>query len=437
MEPDNGKGTERYGDDAGRVRSRLDDIKRRGGRSEYAFEPGGDLSGRPPIFYDPGHLITTAESAHVVHRLLEEWFGACGEPVRPIVGDDNVVAFEVAGDSLHLARAIKEAAAALPDAPENLEIGPLHVMTPAPQPMIGPGDDPTPASGADLARRGPEVEGRAHVAVVDTGIWTDPASGLLTKPADAVTDVEAVDDDPHDGFVDFYGTGHGGFIAGIIESNAPGIKVAAYNAFGKMGLTELSVIDKVDAALSQSDVVVINLSLGSYEIDEAGCHRIELVALRSAMRRWKHSTNALIVAAAGNDGRTYPFYPAGFAADSEFADMVVSVGALAAPAGTGAGIHSAAASFSNHGSWVTAWAPGSRVVSAYPKGLKFEYHDAFGGVTPSPEFNDGLARWSGTSFAAPFVAAEIVRAMKEGESPRDTWARIRGTSPFVVFWPSW
>ena len=436
MSSGNNNGEGPYGDDAGRVRSRLNDIKHRGGRSEYSFEPGGDLPTRPPIFYAPGQLVTTAENAHLVHRLLEEWFGGCGEPVRPIERDDHVVTFEVEGDSLHLARAIKDAAARLPDAPDNLELGPLHIMTPAPQPMIGPGDDPAPAASADLSSRGPEVEARSHVAVVDTGMWTDPPSGLLTSPASAA-DEEAVDVDPHDGFVDFYGTGHGGFIAGIVEHNAPGVKVAAYNAFGKLGLTELSVIDKVDAALSESDVVVVNLSLGSYEIDDDGCNRIELVALRSAMRRWKNSTKALIVAAAGNDARTYPFYPAGFAADAEFADMVVSVGALAAPAETGAGIHSAAASFSNHGSWVTAWAPGSRIVSAYPKGLRFEYHDAAGGVTPSAGFDDGLAKWSGTSFAAPFVAAEIVRAMKEGESPRDTWARIRGTSPFVVFWPSW
>ncbi|NND04635.1 MAG: hypothetical protein HKN91_17815, partial [Acidimicrobiia bacterium] len=65
------------------------------------------------------------------------------------------------------------------------------------------------------------------------------------------------------------------------------------------------------------------------------------------------------------------------------------------------------------------------------------YVDASGTRSGSAPFADGLAYWSGTSFAAPFVAAEIIREMKEGESPRDTWKRIRGASPFVIFWPSW
>lgn len=118
--------------EAGKVRARLEDIKRRGGRAEYAFTPGDELTGRPPVFYVPDQLVTTLEHANLVHRLLEEWHGKCGGP-RPLVEYDNeLVAFTVEGDSLHVATAIKQAAAKLPDAPRELPVGPLHILTPAP-----------------------------------------------------------------------------------------------------------------------------------------------------------------------------------------------------------------------------------------------------------------------------------------------------------------
>ena len=341
--------------------------------------------------------------------------------------------FEVGDDSLHTAEGIKKAAKKL--GIESIPVAPLHVLTPAPGPKIGPGDDPDPASEHSRSPKGPTLESAAApVAVIDTGLWTDPPHPL--GAAIAAGGEEKVDVDPDDGFVDFYGSGHGGFIGGVIEHNAPGTKVIAHNAFHPGGLTEASVINEIDAALQATDVVVLNVSLGSYEQAD-GSDGVELVALRQAMRRWrKEKPDSLIVAAAGNDSTTHPFFPAGFAGEKEFADMVVSVGALGGPADA-PGIHTAAADFTNHGTWVTAWAPGEKIVSIYPKGLSFGYTDASGTVVTSSTFDQGLAYWSGTSFAAPFVAAEIIREMKEGESPRDTWKRIRGASPFVIFWPSW
>lgn len=422
--------------EAGMIRRRLDDLRGRGGRSEYRFNPEEDLEGRPPIFYLPGELVTTAAHAEIVHELLEEWHGKCEAP-RPLTeGDPDIVVFRIEGDSLHVATAIKQAAAKLPGVPTDLAVAPHHVLTPAPQPKIGPGDDPVPASDADRSTRGPATKAAAPVAVVDTGLWTDPANNLIATSLESPAAAETVDGDS-DGFVDYHGSGHGGFIAGVIENNAPGVKIVAHNAFGPHGLTEASVISEVDKALAAHDLLVVNLSLGSYEKDDAGCERIELVALRSAMRRWRDKhPGALLVAAAGNDGKPHPFYPAGFAGEAEFADMVVSVGALQ-PAADEPGIHTRAATFTNYGPWVTAWAPGVKVVSEYPDDMKFGYLDAAGNPAGEALFGDGLAAWSGTSFAAPFVAAEIVREMREGESPRQTWARLRGASPFVVFWPSW
>jgi len=422
-----------YSDEAGMVKARIETIRKLGGRPEYALKPGAEIPGRPPVFYLPTQLVATREDANLVHRLLEEWHGECGKPEPLLEYDDELVVFTVEGDSLQIATAIRQAAAKL-GIDREIPVAPLHVFFPAPQPKIGPGDDPSPAGKEDKLPKGPTVEAQAPVAVIDTGLWIDPPQPLNADLAPGGE--ERVDDAPNDGYVDFYGTGHGGFIAGVIENNAPGAKVIAHNAFGRNGLTEATVINQVDAALRQNDVVVLNLSLGSYEKDD-GCDRVQLVALRAAMRRWRvQFPNALIVAAAGNDATSDPFFPAGFAGEPEFADMVVSVGALA-PANKAPGIHTAAAGFSNYGPWVTAWAPGEKIVSDYPDDLKFAYMDSAGNMASDAMFSDGLASWSGTSFAAPFVAAEIIREMRRGESPRETWQRIRGASPFVVFWPGW
>lgn len=419
---------EQRGDETGRIRRRLRDLEKRGVNVEYNFQPGGYGPARPPVLYLRDELVTTKEYAHVVHRILESWFGECGRP-EPIADDHDAVVIRVDGDSLELARQIT-GLAGTGDIPAGIAVGPHHVFTPAQRPQIGPGSDPTPASAP--GRRGPESKSSIRIGVVDTGIWRQPAGQLAAQTVPGA-DEEIVDAQP-DGVVDHYGTGHGGFIAGVIETNLPGIEVMSENAFGPRGMTEQTVIQQVDECLTKDKVLVLNLSLGTYEAGES-CRPANLVALRAAMQKWNRQyPKSLIIAAAGNDATAEPFYPAAYAAEPEFGDFVVSVGALETRSGTG--LHSAAAPFSNSGHWVTAWAPGADIVSAYPKGISFNHVDAAGNVT-TDVFTDGLAKWSGTSFAAPFVAAEIVREMQPGESPRDTWRRIRGASPFVIFWPGW
>ncbi|MFD2351799.1 hypothetical protein ACFSTC_24805 [Nonomuraea ferruginea] len=71
----------------------------------------------------------------------------------------------------------------------------------------------------------------------------------------------------------------------------------------------------------------------------------------------------VLVAAAGNDGGTDPFWPAAYAGQPVNAsgDLVVSVGALRED-GLGR------ACFSNHGDWVTVYAQGERLVNAFASG---------------------------------------------------------------------
>jgi len=68
--------------------------------------------------------------------------------------------------------------------------------------------------------------------------------------------------------------------------------------------------------------------------------------------------------------------------------------------------------------------------------MRFPYEDN----DLSDPFVDGLAHWDGTSFAAPFVAAELARFAADhghGDDVQAAWAELRGESPFVVFWPTW
>jgi subtilisin family serine protease len=129
-----------------------------------------------------------------------------------------------------------------------------------------------------------------------------------------------------------------------------------------------------------------------------------------------------VVAAAGNYSTSRRFYPAAFGLQPSPVP-VIAVGALN-PNGS-------KALFSDGGRWVRAWAAGAAVVSSYPD-------DVNGSLTPqvrvhaqpdsnAPEagrpddrealdpddFRGGFASWSGTSFAAPLIAAHIAARLLE------------------------
>ncbi|MGI9596141.1 MAG: S8 family serine peptidase, partial [Acidimicrobiales bacterium] len=99
----------------------------------------------------------------------------------------------------------------------------------------------------------------------------------------------------------------------------------------------------------------------------------------------------LVVASAGNDASCRRTWPAAL-------KDVVSVAAV--------GPHGPAW-FSNFGPWVDACAPGVDIVSQYPK--PDESLNALEGCEDltAKDYDTGWATWSGTSFAAPVVAARL------------------------------
>ncbi|MFD9737296.1 S8 family serine peptidase [Umezawaea sp. NPDC059074] len=203
--------------------------------------------------------------------------------------------------------------------------------------------------------------------------------------------------------------GHFTFIAGRIRQNAPDADVLALRVLHPDNVCYeadlLLALWMLVARIKQGGHVdVVSLSLGGYVEDDSDAvhHLREVITALTDL-------GVVVVAAAGNDATTRPFYPAALAAENP---LVLSVGALN-PDDTEAW-------FSNAGSHVTHEATGANVLSSFPTTLRgargARMHSGSGArQTADPDsFASGFAIGSGTSYAAPEVAAAVAVALTGG-----------------------
>lgn len=290
---------------------------------------------------------------------------------------------------------------------------------------------------------------RPVVAVLDTGVpRSHPAFEVSERQEDADTFVtvdsrlqdalcaggdpespsidDPWDEDPSDdsltGEVASH-FGHGTFIAGIIRQVAPDAQVRAIRVMHNDGvvyenecLEALATLAAEAERARQGDetarpVDMVCLSFGY--ADEDPRDRAS-GALKAVIDRLT-SAGVPVVCAAGNFASTRPFYPAAFSAGAQPNQPVpvLSVGALN-PNGS-------VAMFSNGGPWVTCFATGASMVSAYPTNASGTrnpqranpHTERYRESLDPDDFASGYAVWSGTSFAAPLLAGRLAAAMIE------------------------
>ncbi len=331
--------------------------------------------------------------------------------------------------------------------------------------LFGGGDPRTPVAVAlDAPRRRPAGECQAEygrrpvVAVLDTGVRAHPWLDVTGDPggyelaADGFVAVDhAIQDavrrtgerarqdgdrqrqvirDPWDApvaenpLVGELGPalGHGTFIAGIVRQVVPDARVLAvrvihsddvcYEGDILCALRHLATRVALAADGDPAGMVdVVSLSFGYFA--ESAADLAATSALWQAIEVLL-DLGVVVVAAAGNYASSRPFYPAAFARRPA-AVPVISVGALN-PNGT-------KAVFSNAGDWVTAWAQGAAVVSAYPVDVNASRAPELVVRAPAragresldpDDYSGGFAVWSGTSFSAPAMAALVAGSLLAG-----------------------
>jgi hypothetical protein len=220
-------------------------------------------------------------------------------------------------------------------------------------------------------------------------------------------------------------TGHGTFIAGLVRQVAPDAQVLAVRIMHSDGVVAegdlifaLGLLAERIALAESGDMAamidVVSLSLGYF--DESAADVAYSSGLWAAIKVLL-GLGVAVVAAAGNYSTSRRFYPAAFSMEPRppGAAPLISVGARN-PNGS-------IALFSDGGRWITAWASGAAVVSTFPVDINGRrcpeiqmpaatgLPDAGAREALDPDdYRGGFAVWSGTSFAAPLLAANLARA---------------------------
>ncbi|MFI6567417.1 S8/S53 family peptidase [Streptomyces sp. NPDC050534] len=328
---------------------------------------------------------------------------------------------------------------------------------PVPAPLTQ-GTNPSPDEG------GYDVDTAADVLIVDNGLTHD--YGAVPLLAHVQGDLHGTETDDQGNLLQY--VGHGTFIAGLVAAVAPNTDITVRSTLNDAGaILESEFGERLFAAVDEHgwpDIISLSAGTSNGRVDG-------LLGVEGFMQELR-GKRTLMVAAAGDNASATPFWPAAYASLPDFADAVLSVGALRSDGEFGA-------CFSNHGAWVSAFAPGERLTSALtgfdapvPYLYQHSTYDAcrfgFGyactcqyprhtgalseagtPVKPDEVMFEGYAHWSGTSFAAALaagMAAAYMTADKElaPRAVRDQLltvnaavAEMRGGHVLALIPPTW
>lgn len=241
-----------------------------------------------------------------------------------------------------------------------------------------------------------ERGGSGVVAVLDTGVQANhrDLAGRVLPGYDFVNnDSNAADDN-----------GHGTWVAGIIAANAndgygiAGIswsdKILPVKIMNREGLGDTADLTSAIVWAANHGATVINMSVGGFPTSQY---------VQDAVN-YAWGKGAVLIGAAGNNGRQEHFYPASFA-------NVVSVSATQ--------VNDEFAHWSSYGTGVDVSAPGASVQTTNCTVCTYADHHTWGDHTYI----------SGTSFATPNVAGVValIRARYPTYTPAQVVSRLTST----------
>jgi hypothetical protein len=371
--------------------------------------PSAQHSGR--FLYRPRQVLVEAIEPQAMTQVANELHRRHGRPNEEADSKSNDLKLPVRSFSMPDEVDIQDLVTELrqrEDDHARLNIAPNHVFCGEQIYHGGPAGEPRSAKPfSEAVISGPASETQPPtIAVLDTGY--DPDALELHQGLAVRLDTQGCDPEvavlPPDGYLAREG-GHGTFIDGIIMRVAPQVRIRQVGVLTPAGVTDDHEVALALAQAARDGIPVINLSLGGYTSHDEP-------PLAMALTLTHLPQDVAIVAAAGNNSGDRPFWPAAF-------KRVVSVGALDTRDG-----EINRASFSNYGWWVDVYAPGVRICSTY-----LDATWKLPGETA--RVIDDYAHWSGTSFAAPQVAAMIANQIPAAGSARQAVLQVLAQARWV------